>query len=98
MSLPLAFLQNFGMTEMLIIGGIALLLFGSRRLPELGRSLGRGIVEFKKGIKGLEDDVDGGGGSGGGEPNRELPRPPQRMTSGGPKFENQDADKPAAHS
>ncbi|MBN2293290.1 MAG: twin-arginine translocase TatA/TatE family subunit [Pirellulales bacterium] len=43
--------------EMLIIGGIAVLLFG-KRLPEVGRSLGRGIVEFKKGINGIEDDLE----------------------------------------
>lgn len=36
---------------------IGLLLFG-KRLPEVGRNLGKGIVEFKKGIKGVEDDVE----------------------------------------
>lgn len=46
-----------GWSEMLIIGMIALLLFG-KRLPEVARSLGKGIVEFKKGIRGVEDDVD----------------------------------------
>jgi sec-independent protein translocase protein TatA len=45
-----------GPMEMLIIGGIAVLLFG-KRLPEVGRSLGKGIVEFKKGINGIEDDI-----------------------------------------
>jgi sec-independent protein translocase protein TatA len=43
--------------EMLIIMAVALLLFG-KRLPEVGRSLGKGIVEFKKGLKGIEDEVD----------------------------------------
>ena len=43
--------------EWLIIAGIGLLLFG-KRLPEVGRSLGKGIVEFKKGLKGVEDDVE----------------------------------------
>lgn len=43
--------------EMVVILVIALLLFG-RRLPEVMRSMGRGVVEFKKGIKGIEDDVD----------------------------------------
>ena len=46
-----------GMWEMLIILMIGVLLFG-KRLPEVGRSLGKGIVEFKKGIRGIEDDVD----------------------------------------
>lgn len=56
-SFPLAFLQNFGMFEMILLGGLGLLLFG-KRLPEVGRSLGRSIVEFKKGLKGVEDEVE----------------------------------------
>jgi sec-independent protein translocase protein TatA len=43
--------------ELLIILVIALLLFG-KRLPEVARSLGKGIVEFKKGVKGVEEDVN----------------------------------------
>lgn len=43
--------------ELLIIMVIALLLFG-KRLPEVAKSLGKGVVEFKKGLKGIEDDVD----------------------------------------
>ena len=46
-----------GWPEMMIVGIIALLLFG-KRLPEVARSLGKGIVEFKKGVKGIEDEVD----------------------------------------
>ena len=46
-----------GTFEWLIIAGIALLLFG-KRLPDVARSLGKGVVEFKKGLKGIEDDVD----------------------------------------
>lgn len=46
-----------GLGEMLVIGAIGLLLFG-KRLPEVGRSLGKGIVEFKRGLKGIEDDID----------------------------------------
>jgi len=53
----LAFIQNIGMTEWIIIGMIALLLFG-RRLPEVGRSLGKGIVEFKRGLKDLDGDLE----------------------------------------
>lgn len=50
----------FGMPgpfEMIIVGIVALLLFG-KRLPEVARSLGKGIVEFKKGVRGIEDDLD----------------------------------------
>ena len=45
------------MMEFVVIAAIGLLLFG-KRLPEVGRSLGKGIVEFKKGLKGIEEDVD----------------------------------------
>jgi sec-independent protein translocase protein TatA len=41
--------------EVLIIGFVALLIFGNR-LPTLMRSLGQGVVEFKKGINGVEDE------------------------------------------
>jgi sec-independent protein translocase protein TatA len=41
--------------EVLIIGFVALLIFGNR-LPTLMRSLGQGVVEFKKGIAGIEDE------------------------------------------
>ncbi len=45
-----------GLPELIIFGTIALLLFGIR-LPEVARSLCKGIVEFKKGVKGIEDEV-----------------------------------------
>lgn len=53
----IGFIPHIGTQELLIILVIALLLFG-RRLPEVGRSLGRGIVEFKRGVKGLEDEIE----------------------------------------
>lgn len=53
----LAFLPNLGPPEIIIILVIALIFFGGR-LPEVGRSLGRGIVEFKRGLRGLQDEVD----------------------------------------
>ena len=43
--------------EMLVVMVVAVLLFG-KRLPEVGRSLGKGIVEFKKGLRGIEDEFD----------------------------------------
>ena len=46
-----------GWGEMLVIGIVAVLIFG-RRLPEVGRSLGQGLIEFKKGIRGVKDDVN----------------------------------------
>lgn len=52
--------QQLGVPEILIILFVALLLFGAKRLPEIGRSLGKGIREFKGGVKGLGDDVKEG--------------------------------------
>jgi sec-independent protein translocase protein TatA len=49
--------MQFGWMEMTVVLVVALLLFG-KRLPEVGRSLGKGILEFKKGIKGIEEDVN----------------------------------------
>ncbi|MGI6416801.1 MAG: Sec-independent protein translocase subunit TatA/TatB [Thermoguttaceae bacterium] len=54
---PLAYFSLPGPMEMLVIAVVVLLLFGNR-LPSTMRSLGRGIVEFKKGVQGIEDDVD----------------------------------------
>ena len=50
-------LPSLSPMEMLVIGGLAVLLFG-KRLPEVGRSLGRSVVEFKKGMRGVEDELD----------------------------------------
>ncbi len=47
---------QLGFTEILVLGFVAVLLFGSR-LPEVGRSLGRGIIEFKKGLQGITDEA-----------------------------------------
>ncbi|QDU71097.1 Sec-independent protein translocase subunit TatA/TatB [Mucisphaera calidilacus] len=53
----IAFLGPLGWTETIVIALIGLLFFG-KRLPEVGKSLGKGIVEFKKGLSGIESDVD----------------------------------------
>jgi sec-independent protein translocase protein TatA len=50
-----AFFGAPGPMELLIVGIILLLLFGNR-LPSVMRSLGQGVVEFKKGVQGIEDD------------------------------------------
>ncbi len=61
MSTPLGFFPGMpGWAEMVIIAFIVLLLFGNR-LPSVMRSLGRGVVEFKKGVQGIEDEVEKAG-------------------------------------
>ena len=50
-------LPNIGVTEGLILAFIVLLLFGARRLPEIGASLGKGIREFKTSVKEVKADV-----------------------------------------
>lgn len=47
---------RIGWTEILLILAVALLLFGARRLPEIARSFGKSIQEFKRGISGHHDD------------------------------------------
>jgi len=51
-NVTLAFIGGIGMTEILVIAGVGLLLFGANKLPELGRGLARGIKEFRDGVKG----------------------------------------------
>jgi sec-independent protein translocase protein TatA len=53
----LAFLQNINGPEILLIFLIVLLLFGAKRLPELFRSFGKSIREFKKATTEIEDDI-----------------------------------------
>ncbi len=48
---------GLGTTELIVLAVLGLLLFG-RRLPEVGKNLGKGIVEFKRGLKGVEEEVE----------------------------------------
>lgn len=49
-----------GTTEIIVIGGIALLIFGGKKLPELMRGLGKGVKEFKEGMKDVKEEINGG--------------------------------------
>ena len=51
-------MPNIGLPEIIIVLVIALVIFGPKRLPELGRSLGNGMREFKDSIAGNSDDDD----------------------------------------
>lgn len=46
-----------GTTEIIVIGGIALLVFGGKKLPELMRGLGKGVKEFKEGMHEVKEEV-----------------------------------------
>ena len=46
-----------GTTEAIIIGGVVLLLFGAKKLPELAKGLGKGIKEFKDASSSIKDEV-----------------------------------------
>jgi sec-independent protein translocase protein TatA len=51
-------LGSIGMPELIVIFVIALIVFGPRKLPELGRSLGRAIAEFKKATNELQATLE----------------------------------------
>ena len=51
-------LGSVGMPELVVILVIALMVFGPRRLPELGKAVGQTINEFKKGANGLRESVE----------------------------------------
>jgi sec-independent protein translocase protein TatA len=55
--MPFAFLPSLGPGELVIIALICLLIFGNR-LPSVMRSLGKSVTEFKKGVSGIEDEID----------------------------------------
>ena len=53
----LLFLGNLGTGEIIIIAIVVLLLFGGKKIPELMKGIGKGIRNFKEGVKGIEDDI-----------------------------------------
>ena len=53
----LLFIGNLGTGEIIIIAIIVLLLFGGTKIPELMKGIGKGVKNFKDGVKGLEDDI-----------------------------------------
>jgi sec-independent protein translocase protein TatA len=77
-------LGNIGPLEIVVVLIIALIVFGPKRLPELGRSLGRGIREFRGSIGGDSDDED--------------PAPPQphEIETGG-RGKTAPREEPVAH-
>ncbi len=47
-----------GTTELLLLGGLALLIFGGKKVPEMMRGLGQGVKEFKNGMKDVDETID----------------------------------------
>ncbi|HAB30251.1 MAG TPA: hypothetical protein DCE19_05980 [Gemmatimonadetes bacterium] len=105
---------GLGMGEMIVIFLVVLLLFGAKRLPEIGSSLGKGIREFKGSIKEIEKEVrddteDDSKKKSVAEPWREAVPPasassdepdqgPRRLTTNPPPSEQQIGGVPTAES
>jgi TatA/E family protein of Tat protein translocase len=66
---------NLGMPELLVILGVALLVLGPKRLPELARALGKGLAEFKRATHDLHQTLDEPGEPGEIDQPEEKPQP-----------------------
>ena len=89
-------LFGLGLQEIIILAILGVLIFG-RKLPEISKYLGKSIIEFKKGMKGLEDNLDDYAGGHPATPGAhtaptEAIRPPQRVVATAPKFEDSPAN------
>ena len=52
-------MENIGFSELLVILVVVLLLFGAKRLPEVGSSIGKGIREFKRSLSDVQETISG---------------------------------------
>jgi sec-independent protein translocase protein TatA len=84
-------------TMMIGLGILGVLIFG-RRMPEVGRALGQTIVQFKKGMRGLEDELEGSAFNPSAPPPpapaSDQVRAPQRVAATAPKFEDAPSPPP----
>jgi sec-independent protein translocase protein TatA len=71
--------ENIGFSELLVILVVVLLLFGAKRLPEVGSSIGKGIREFKRSLSDVQETISGNPDEG----SRES-RPPGDSTASAP--------------
>ncbi len=86
---PIAFIGSLGPAEMLFVGVIALLLFG-KKLPEVARSMGKSLTEFKKGMSGIEEHASASTYSASAHETTSTPRPTPKdesVETSAPKFE-----------
>ena len=91
---PLFAILGLGPMEMVVLAILGILLFG-RKLPEISKYLGKSIIEFKKGMRGLEDNLDDNAGYSAQVSHpapSEAIRPPQRVVATAPKFEDAPAN------
>jgi sec-independent protein translocase protein TatA len=58
MNTVLLFLGGLGMQEILVIGLFVLIFFGAKRIPEFMKGLGKGMREFKEGVKDVKSDLE----------------------------------------
>jgi sec-independent protein translocase protein TatA len=89
---PLFAIFGLGWGELVVIGIIAVLLFG-RKLPDMAKYLGKSVVEFKKGVHGLEGGFDDmtnptTAGATSTAVQADPVRPPQRVAPAAPKFDD----------
>jgi len=82
-------LGNLGFSELMIIMVVVLLVFGAKRLPEIGSSIGKGIREFKRSISDAGDAISSAGDERTQFPRSPMDAPPSNTTttsgSGEPK-------------
>lgn len=58
MNSTLLFLSGVGFQEILLIGVLVLVLFGAKKIPDFMKGLGKGIREFKEGVKDVKSDIE----------------------------------------
>ncbi|MGH7528629.1 MAG: Sec-independent protein translocase subunit TatA/TatB [Gemmatimonadales bacterium] len=76
---------NLGFTEIMLILLVVLLLFGAKRLPEVGASIGKGIREFKRSISDTQDAIMGSDEQRNLQPRQDDAPPQTTASSGEPK-------------
>jgi sec-independent protein translocase protein TatA len=82
---------NLGPLEMVFVMVVLLLVFGAKRLPELGSGLGKGIREFKRSVTDIKDEVNRGD-----TPSQIDPPPPRAQVSAPPPASGAEGDPPRA--
>ena len=78
-------MENIGFSEIMLILVVVLLLFGAKRLPEIGSSIGKGIREFKRSLSDVQDTISGTSGERPRAPGHAGDATPSAPTNGEPK-------------